>query len=102
MAKKEIYRKAGRILFFIALNLVFSAGVIWVAYSNRTRIKRWLDHENSFSKEDKVILYDIFSSPLVDKADLVNPPINNSDELISSINKLTLPDSLDLQNMFDS
>lgn len=103
MAKKEIYRKAGRILFFIALNLVFSAGVIWVAYSNRTRIKKWMDHENSFSKEDKVILYDIFSSPLIDnKEDLVNPPVQNSDELISFINKSTLPDSLDLQKMFDT
>ena len=102
MAKKEIYRKTGRILFFIALNLVFSTSIIWVAYSNRTRIKKWMDHENSFSQEDKVILYDIFSSPLVDKSELVFPPVNNSDELITNINKLTLPDSLDLQNMFDT
>lgn len=98
-----MYKKIGRVLLLISLNLVFSASIMLVVYKNRTRIKRWMDHENSFSKEDKVILYDIFSSPLIDdKEDLVNPPVKNSDELISYINKSTLPDSLDLVKMFDT
>jgi len=98
-----MYKKIGRIILFIALNLFFTAIIIWVAYTNRTRIKKWMDHDNAFSKEDKVILYDIFSSPLIDdEGDLVNPPVKNSDQLVSYIYQSTLPDTLDLLKMFDS
>lgn len=103
MEKKRTYKKALRVFLFILLNLLFTLTIIWIAYNNRTRIKRWMDHDTAFSKEDKVILYDIFSSPLVDDAeDLVLPPVENSDELIRDINRSTLPDSLDLIRMYDS
>jgi hypothetical protein len=103
MASKNIYRKLGRILLFVGLNLCFTAGVIWVAYSNRTRIKKMLDHENSFNKEDKIILYDIFSSPLIESKDkLVFPAVENSDDVLIYIQKSTLPDTLDLFKMYDS
>lgn len=103
MSKKTIYRKLGRILLFVGLNLCFTAGVIWVAYTNRTRIKKMLDHENSFTKEDKIILYDIFSSPLIEqKSNLIFPAVNNSDDVLTYIQKSTLPDTLDLFRMYDS
>lgn len=103
MAVKRTYKKAVKIFLFIALNLSFSFVVILLAYNNRTKIKRWMDHDNSFSKEDKVIMYDIFSSPLIsNKEDLVLPSVNNSEDLISYLVKSTLPDSLDLLSMYDS
>ena len=103
MEKKGIYKKAGRVFLFITLNLFFTVGVIWLAYNNRTRIKKWMDHDNSFSQEDKVIMYDIFSSPLInDEEDLVFPPVKSSEELISDLYKSTLPDSLDLLKIYDS
>ncbi len=103
MEIKRTYKKAGKIFLFIALNLSFSFVVILLAYNNRTKIKRWMDHDNSFSKEDKVIMYDIFSSPLItNEEDLVFPPVKNSDELISDLFKSTLPDSLNLISIYDS
>jgi len=103
MATKEMYKKAGKVLFFIILNLFFTSLIIWVAYNNRTRIKKWMDHDTPFSKEDKVILYDIFSSPLIDnEGDLVYPPVKTSDEVVGDIYKATLPDTLDLLKIFDT
>jgi hypothetical protein len=103
MASKELPKKVGKVLLFIILNLFFTSLIIWVAYTNRTQIKKWMDHDTPFSKEDKVILYDIFSSPLIDEeADLVNPPVKNSDDLVNYIYKSTLPDTMDLVRMFDS
>jgi hypothetical protein len=103
MEVKRTYKKAGKIFLFIALNLSFSFVIMLLAYNNRTRIKRWMDHDNSFSKEDKVIMYDIFSSPLIsNKEDLVLPPVNNSEDLISDLWNSTLPDSLSLFNIYDS
>lgn len=103
MIGKGIYNRVGKILLFIGLNLCVTIGIIWVAYNNRTRIKKILDHTNSFSREDKIILYDIFSSPLInDKGDLEYPAIRTSDELISIIKRSTLPDTLDLFKIYDS
>lgn len=103
MEKKRTYKRAFRIFLFILLNLLFTLTIIWIAYNNRTRIKRWMDHDTAFSKEDKVILYDIFSSPLIDdQEDLVLPPVEKSDELISDIYKSTLPDTVDLFTLYDS
>lgn len=101
--RKGIYKKLGKIFLFLTLNLCFTACVIWVAYHNRIRIKKWMDHENSFSPEDKVIMYDIFSSPLIsDEEDLVYKPVSNSDELVSRLKESSLPDSLNLLDIFDS
>lgn len=62
-----------------------------------------MDHRNSFNKEDKVILYDIFSSPLIDdKSELVFPAVKNSDEVITALKNSTLPDTLDLLTMYDN
>ncbi len=103
MAKKETYSKLRKILLFIGLNLCFTAGILWIGYSNRTRIKKMLDHDNSFSKEDKVIMYDIFSSPLIsDAGDLVHPPVKNSDELVKFLNNSTLPSLLNPLTIYDS
>ena len=103
MEVKKTYKKSRKIFLFIVLNLSFSFVIMLLAYNNRTRIKKWMDHDNSFSKEDKVIMYDIFSSPLItNEEDLVLPPVKNSDELISYLFKSTLPDSLDLLNIYDS
>jgi len=103
MASKELPKKVGKVLLFIILNLFFTSLIIWVAYTNRTQIKKWMDHDTPFSKEDKVILYDIFSSPLIEEVtDLVNPPVKSSDELVSYITKSSLPDTMDLLKMFDS
>jgi hypothetical protein len=103
IVKNSKYRKLRRLFIFISLNLLFSFIVIWVAYSNRVKIKRWMDHDNNFSKEDKVIMYDIFSSSLVNKQnDLLFPAVKNSDELISDIINSTLPDSLDVLSMYNN
>ncbi|MDZ4809698.1 MAG: hypothetical protein SGI96_15730 [Bacteroidota bacterium] len=103
MEVKKTYKKVGKIFLFIAFNLSFSFVVILLAYNNRTKIKRWMDHDNSFSKEDKVIMYDIFSSPLItNEEDLVWPAVKNSDDLINYLFNSTLPDSLNLLKIYDS
>jgi len=103
MEAKRTYKRAGKIFLFIVFNLSFSFVVILLAYNNRTKIKRWMDHDNSFSKEDKVIMYDIFSSPLItNEEDLVHPAVQNSDDLINYLYKSTLPDSLNLISIYDS
>lgn len=103
MTKTRIYKRVGKVFLFLGLNLCVTVGIIWVAYNNRTRIKKMLDHPNSFSKEDKIILYDIFSSPLIeDKDDLVLPPVQNSDELIQRLNWLTIPNTIELPRVYDS
>ena len=103
MPPKSKYRKLGKILLFIAVNILFTAVVGWIAYTNRVKIKKWSDHDNSFSKEDKVLMYDIFSSPLIDnESELLLPPVKNSDDLINYLVTSTLPDSLDLLAIFDN
>ena len=103
MEVKRTYKKVRKFFLFIVINLSFSFVVILLAYNNRTKIKRWMDHDNSFSKEDKVIMYDIFSSPLItNEEDLVWPAVRNSDELINYLLNSTLPDSLNLLKIYDS
>lgn len=100
---KKSYKKLTKILLFVVLNILFSILIIWIAYNNRVKIKRWMDHDNSFNKEDKVIMYDIFSSPLVeDQENIFFPPVNSSDDLIEYLKKSTLPDSLDLLDMYNN
>ncbi len=103
MDKRKLYKKLGRVFLFLFLNLCLTSLIIWIAYNNRTRIKKMMDHDNSFNKEDKVILYDIFSSPLIENGnDLVLPAVNTSDQVVNDVNSSTLPDSLDLMSMYES
>lgn len=104
MVKKNRYKNLIKFFLFITLNVLCTATVIWVAYSNRVKIKRWLvDHDNDFTKEDKIILYDLFSSPLIDNQnDLLFPPVRNSDDLIKYLINSSLPDSLDLLSIYNS
>lgn len=103
MNKKRTARLLGKIFLFLLFNIIFTAVVVWIAYSNRVRFKKWMDHSNDFNVEDKAILYDIFSAPLVNNTqDLVYPAVKNSDELLNYLNNASLPDSLNPLNVFDT
>jgi hypothetical protein len=100
--KRKFGRVLWRILLFLGFNAVFTAGLIWVGYKNRVRIKKWMDHSNSFSPDEKIIMYDIFSAPLISEDELLLPPVKNSDDLVSDLMKASLPDTLDLLMIYDS
>src|SRR5687767_11374393 len=103
MNKKKVSAILVKIFLFLLFNIVFTAAIVWIAYNNRVKVKKWLDHSNEFTTEDKAILYDIFSAPLISNGlDLVYPEVKNSDELLTHLNRSSLPDSLDPLSMYDT